>query len=69
MAIVAILIAMFAVNLKLALITAASVPLLALVSVYFQKRILQIPAPVEKVQQHDHLGFNEGITSARRRRR
>ena len=64
MAIVSSFIAMFAVNLKLALITAASVPLLALVSVYFQKRMLKYQRESRKYNSMITSGFNEGITGA-----
>jgi ATP-binding cassette subfamily B protein len=64
MAIAASLVAMFAVNFKLALITAASVPLLALISVYFQKRILKYQRESRRFNSMITSGFNEGISSA-----
>lgn len=64
MAILSSLIAMFAVNFKLALITAASVPLLAIVSVFFQKKILKYQRESRKFNSMITAGFNEGITSA-----
>jgi len=64
MAIVSSLIAMFAVNLKLALITAATVPFLALISVYFQKKMLKYQRESRKYNSMITSGFNEGITGA-----
>ncbi len=64
MAILSSLIAMFAVNVKLALITAASVPLLVLVSIFFQKKILRYQRESRKFNSMITSGFNEGITSA-----
>jgi ATP-binding cassette subfamily B protein len=64
MAIVASLIAMFAVNLQLALITVASVPLLVLVSIVFQKRILKYQRETRKLNSMITSSFNEGITGA-----
>jgi ATP-binding cassette subfamily B protein len=64
MAIISSLIAMFAVNLKLALITAASVPFLALVSVYFQKKMLKYQRESRKFNSMITSGVNEGITGA-----
>jgi ATP-binding cassette subfamily B protein len=64
MAIISSLIAMFAVNLKLALITAATVPFLAIISVYFQKKMLKYQRESRKFNSMITSGFNEGITSA-----
>ena len=64
MSIIASLIAMFAVNLRLALITAATVPLLAIASVFFQKKILKHQRQARKLNSMITAGFNEGIMSA-----
>jgi ATP-binding cassette subfamily B protein len=64
MAIVSSLVAMFAVNLKLALLMAASVPFLVLVSVLFQKKILKYQRQSRKYNSMITSGFNEGITGA-----
>jgi ATP-binding cassette, subfamily B, bacterial len=64
MAIIASLIAMFAVNLKLALITVASVPLLVIVSIIFQKRILKYQRETRKLNSMITSAFNEGISGA-----
>jgi ATP-binding cassette subfamily B protein len=64
MAIVASLIAMFAVNFKLALITAAAVPFLAIVSVLFQKKILKYQRETRKFNSMITSSFNEGIMGA-----
>jgi ATP-binding cassette subfamily B protein len=64
MAVISSLIAMFAVNLKLALITVVSVPFLAVVSVFFQKRILKYQRETRKLNSMITSAFNEGISSA-----
>lgn len=64
MAITASLIAMFVVNLKLALITIICVPLLAIVSVLFQKKILKYQRQTRKYNSMITSSFNEGITGA-----
>ncbi len=64
MAVVASLLAMFLVNLKLALITLAAVPVVALVSVYFQKKILRYQRKTRKLNSMITSSFNEGIMGA-----
>ena len=64
MAVVASLIAMFLVNLKLALITLAAVPVVALISVWFQKRILRYQRKTRKLNSMITSSFNEGIMGA-----
>ena len=64
MSILASLIGMFAVNPKLALIIIAIVPPLALVSVFFQKRILKHHRETRRLNSMMTSGFNEGITGA-----
>ncbi len=64
MAIVASLIAMFAVNFKLALITVACVPVVAVVSVLFQKKILRYQRETRKFNSMITSSFNEGIMGA-----
>ena len=64
MAVVASLIAMFLVNLKLALITLAAVPVVALLSVYFQKKILKYQRKTRRLNSMITSSFNEGIMGA-----
>jgi ATP-binding cassette subfamily B protein len=64
MAILASLVAMFAVNLNLALITVASVPVLVIVSIVFQKKILKYQRETRKLNSMITSSFNEGITGA-----
>ena len=56
---------MFALNAKLALIVLCVVPPLAVVSVWFQKRVLHVNRQVRKVNSQITGAFNEGITGAR----
>ncbi len=57
--------AMLYLNWKLALITLLVVPLLLVVSTYFQKKILKAYRQVRKVNSRITAGFNEGISGAR----
>lgn len=64
MSIVASLIGMFAVNPKLSLIIIAAVPFIAVISVFFQKRILRHHRETRKYNSMIISGFNEGIMGA-----
>ena len=64
MAVVASLIAMFAVNLKLALITLIAVPIVALLSFWFQKKILRYQRETRRLNSMITSSFNEGIMGA-----
>ncbi len=64
MAVVASLIAMFLVNLKLALITLTAVPVVALLSVWFQKKILRYQRKTRRLNSMITSSFNEGIMGA-----
>jgi ATP-binding cassette subfamily B protein len=64
MALVASLIAMFAVNLRLALITITAVPVVALLSVWFQKKILRYQRETRRINSMITSSFNEGIMGA-----
>jgi len=55
----------FYLNWKLALIVMSVVPALALVSIYFQRRILAEYRQVRKINSQITGAFNEGITGAR----
>jgi ATP-binding cassette subfamily B protein len=61
----AIMVFMFIMNARLALITLAVVPPLVLVSLYFQKRILKGYRSVRKINSRISGAFNEGIAGAR----
>ena len=64
MAVVASLIAMFVVNLKLALITIVAVPVVALISVWFQKKILKYQRETRRINSLITASINEGIMGA-----
>ena len=64
MAVVASLLAMFLVNLKLALITLTAVPVVALISVWFQKKILHYQRKTRRLNSMITSSFNEGIMGA-----
>jgi ATP-binding cassette subfamily B protein len=57
--------AMFFVKWQLAVIVLASVPFIAMVSIYFQRRILKAHREVRKTNSRITAAFNEGITGAR----
>lgn len=65
MAIIASIIGMFVVNWKLALITIAAVPVLALVSVFFQRKILGYQRETRRINSMITSSFNEGISGAK----
>lgn len=56
---------MFVINAKLAAITLAVVPILAIVSIYFRKIILKLSREVRKINSKITGSFNEGITGAK----
>ena len=56
---------MFAVNFKLALITMAVTPLLIIVSIYFQKKIISVQRVVRKMNSKITGAINEGIIGAK----
>lgn len=60
-----IAIVMFTVNVKLALITFMVVPFLAVLSIFFQKKILKVSREVRKINSKITGAFNEGITGAK----
>ncbi len=61
----AIIIAMFRLDSKLALLTIIIVPPLALVSIYFQKRILNSQREVRKINSRITAAYNEDISGAK----
>ena len=64
MVMIFVMIAMFIMNWQLALITIAVLPILALVSYFFQTRILKQYRRVRKMNSKITGAFNEGITGA-----
>jgi ATP-binding cassette, subfamily B, bacterial len=62
---IAALVGMFVMKWQLALLVLASVPFIALVSIYFQRRILLAQREVRKTNSRITGAFNEGITGAR----
>lgn len=61
----AVTIAMLRLNLKLALITLSIVPFLAIVSFYFQKKILKAQREVRKINSKITAAYNEDIQGAK----
>ncbi|KAB3533189.1 ABC transporter ATP-binding protein [Alkaliphilus serpentinus] len=61
----AIAVVMFFLNWKLALITLSVTPFLAVISLYFQKKILKEYRVVRKINSKITGAFNEGITGAK----
>jgi ATP-binding cassette subfamily B protein len=59
-----IMIIMLVLNWKLALITLSVVPILAVISLYFQKKILRAYRKVRKINSQITSSFNEGIMGA-----
>ena len=62
--IIGVMIAMFSMNWKLALLVMIVIPPLAVISVFFQKKILKYQRRVRKVNSRITGAFNEGIMGA-----
>lgn len=62
---VTIMVVMLSLNWKLALITMVVIPILAIISMYFQKKILRAYRNVRKINSRITGAFNEGITGAK----
>jgi ATP-binding cassette subfamily B protein len=62
---IGVIIAMFLVHWQLALIVCATIPPLALLTLFFQKRILAVNRIVRKINSKMTGAMNEGITGAR----
>lgn len=58
-------VAMFILNYKLALVVISVVPIMAIITAYFQKKILAASRKLRKVNSKMTGNFNEGITGAR----
>lgn len=63
--VIGVFIAMFFLNYKLALLVIIVVPAMALITMYFQKRILETNRELRKINSKMTGEFNEGITGAR----
>lgn len=61
----AVTVAMINLNLKLALITLSVIPFLAIVSLYFQKKILKAQRGVRKINSQITAAYNEDIQGAK----
>ncbi len=61
----AVTIAMIRLNLKLALITLSVIPILAVISFYFQKKILKAQRDVRKINSKITAAYNEDIQGAK----
>ncbi|TVP93726.1 MAG: ABC transporter ATP-binding protein [Acholeplasmatales bacterium] len=62
---IGITVAMFVINVKLALITLSVLPVLIYVSIFFRKRILKAYREIRKQNSKITGAFNEGITGAK----
>lgn len=62
---IGIAVVMFFVNIKLALVSLSVVPFLAIVSIYFQQKILKAQRKVRKINSKITGAFNEGIMGAK----
>ncbi len=60
-----VFIAMLILNVKLALLVMSIIPVIALITMYFQKKILNINRKIRKINSRMTGAFNEGITGAR----
>lgn len=60
-----IVVVMLSINIELALITLSVIPVLAVVTIFFQKRILKTSRAVRKINSKITGAFNEGITGAK----
>lgn len=63
--VIGVFIAMMIKDIKIALLVFTIVPFIAIVTVYFQKRILNLNRKIRKINSKMTGGFNEGITGAK----
>lgn len=63
--VVGVFIAMLLLNFKLALLVMCVIPFIALITMYFQKKILNVNRKIRKINSRLTGAFNEGITGAR----
>lgn len=63
--VIGVFIAMLFLNVKLALLVMCILPIIAIITMYFQKKILNINRKIRKINSRMTGAFNEGITGAR----
>lgn len=63
--VIGVFIAMMLLNFKLALLVIVIVPLMAIITVYFQKKLLETNRKIRKINSKMTGDFNEGITGAK----
>lgn len=63
--VIGVFISMLLINWKMALLVMTVIPFIALVTVYFQKRILNLNRKIRKINARMTGAFNEGIAGAR----
>lgn len=63
--VIGVFIAMMLLNYKLAFLVIVVVPLMAIITVYFQKRLLETNRKIRKINSKMTGDFNEGITGAK----
>lgn len=63
--VIGVFIAMLFLNVKLALLVMSIIPFIAVITVYFQKKILHVNRKIRKINSKTTSAFNEGITGAR----
>ena len=63
--VIGVFIAMLLLNVKLALLVMCIIPFLALITMYFQKKILHVNRKIRKINSTMTGSINEGITGAR----
>lgn len=63
--VIGVFIAMLFLNIKLALLVMSIIPFIAVITMYFQKKILTVNRKIRKINSTMTGAFNEGITGAR----
>lgn len=63
--VIGVFIAMMLLNIKLALLVMIIIPLIAVITMYFQKKILNVNRKIRKINSRMTGAYNEGITGAR----
>ena len=63
--VIGVFIAMFFLNVKLALLVGIVVPVIAVLTVYFQRKLLRWNRTIRKINSQISSGYNEGITGAK----
>ncbi len=63
--VIGVFVAMFFLNVKLALLVGIVVPVIAILTVYFQRKLLRWNRKIRKINSQISSGYNEGITGAK----